>query len=117
GDMKSVGTYDLATLKHAVERLNEQQVYPAGDDMSTLTADAAGAAEATDPVAPGIGTDIAPGEPTTDLPAPEQSEPTVVKLTDVHVGLMMTFEDNGGSLWLTPAYVFSTDDQGTVVAN
>jgi hypothetical protein len=106
GDMKSVGTYDLATLERAVERLNTQQVYPAGDDIRTLEADAG----ATDPVSP----DIAPVE---NPGGPAEQEPTVITLTAVRVGLMMTFEDNGGALWLTPAYVFSTKDNGTVLAN
>ncbi|HUR76759.1 MAG TPA: hypothetical protein VMZ22_02350 [Acidimicrobiales bacterium] len=94
GEMKAVGTYDLATLERAVERLNEEQVYPGGGDMHTMTADASEPATAPD----------GPG-------APEQSEPTVIKLTAVRVGLMMTFEGSGG-LWLTPAYVFTTDQDG-----
>jgi hypothetical protein len=104
GDMKSVGTYDLATLERAVERLNEQFNYGGATDTRSL------AAEATDPVSPDIAPDIAP-EPGTD-----QSEPTVVKLTAVRVGLMMSFDDKDQSLWLTPAYAFSTDDNGTVLA-
>ncbi|MEY2426505.1 MAG: hypothetical protein QOI61_2077, partial [Actinomycetota bacterium] len=102
GDPKSVGSYDLATLQRAVDRLNETSVYPAGDDMRTL--------EATDAAEPAISPE-GPG-------APDNSEPTVVKLTAVKVGLMMTTDDADQSLWLTPAYIFTTDQAGggTVVA-
>lgn len=103
GDAKSVGSYELATLQRAVDRLNEMSDYPAmqeGDERSL-------AADATEPA-------IAPEDPG----APQNSEPTVVKLTAVKVGLMMSTDDSDQSLWLTPAYIFTTDQDGggTVIA-
>jgi hypothetical protein len=69
--------------------------------MRALATDAAGAAEAA----------ISPGEP-----SPEPAEPIVVKLTAVRVGLMFTFDNTDNSIWLTPAYIFTTDqDHGQVV--
>ncbi len=99
GDAKSVGSYDLATLQRAVDRLNDTSGHSTmeGDPRSL-------AADATEP-AP----DIAPVE---DPGTPDQSEPTIVKLTGVRVGLMMTTDDADQSLWLTPAYVFTTDQEG-----
>ncbi|MDP1793546.1 MAG: hypothetical protein Q8K63_05340, partial [Acidimicrobiales bacterium] len=100
-DPASVGTYDLATLERAVERLNETF-----SNVTTM--------EARDmAVAP------APGEPQTDpaiSPEPSPStEPTVVTLTKVKVGLMLQ-SDYDGDLWLVPAYQFTTSDGNPVTA-
>jgi hypothetical protein len=96
GSPDSVGSYELATLQRAVDRLNDNH---GGVGIMEAQADAG----ATDSVSPDI--------------YPIDSEPTVVKLTGVTVGLMMTTDDADQSLWLTPAYVFTTDpDQGDVAA-
>jgi hypothetical protein len=84
GDTSKIGSYELATLERAVERLNQQRVYPAR-----------GAAE------PAIAQDVS---------APTDQEPLVVKLTAVRVGLMLSSDDTGNQLWLTPAYVFTPSD-------
>jgi hypothetical protein len=92
GGADEVGSYQLATLARAVERLNDQSVYPARGGPEPAIA--------------------------IDEPYPTNQEPLVVKLTGVRVGLMLASDDeNGGTLWLTPAYVFTTDpDNGTVSA-
>ena len=95
---RRVGTYTLATLARAVERLNESS-----GNLRTL--------EARDTTA------IAPGEPNGDT-SPSgggSTEATVVKLTSVKVGLMMQ-SDYDGDLWLVPAYQFGTQDNGRVAA-
>ncbi len=89
----AVGDYDLASLDHAVARLNESY-----GKATTL--------EARD--------DIAVGEPVPGQPEPQQ-EPTVVKLTSVSVGLLMQ-SDYDGDLWLVPSYDFGTGDGGKVAA-
>jgi hypothetical protein len=91
GDADEVGSYELATLARAVARLNDQSVYPARGGPEPAIA--------------------------IDEPYPTNQEPLVVKLTAVRVGLMLTSDDRGETLWLTPAYVFTTDqDNGTVTA-
>lgn len=89
----AVGDYDLASLDHAVARLNESY-----GKATTL--------EARD--------DIAVGEPVPGQPE-QQQEPTVVKLTSVSVGLLMQ-SDYDGNLWLVPSYDFGTGDGGKVAA-
>lgn len=97
----SVGDYDLASLERAVERLNEGMGQGGTRDLAA-TSDV-GAAE------PAIAIDEPmPSEPT------EPSEPTVVKLTAVKVGLMVSYASN--ELWLTPAYHFSGDEGAQVTA-
>lgn len=101
GDAKTVGSYDLATLQRAVDRLNASMIYAGGTDDRALAAQA---------IEPAFDVAVEPE------PAPDNSEPTVVNLTGVEVGLMMTIDDADGSLWLTPAYFFDTEEQGTVTA-
>ena len=50
-----------------------------------------------------------------DIAEPQSTDPIVVKLTAVRVGLMFTYDGGDHSIWLTPAYVFTTDqDNGEV---
>ena len=74
-DLETVGSYELASLQEAVDRLNNH-------------------------VSTGPEPMIASGEP--------GGEPVVVKLTAVRIGLGSTYDRD--RLWLTPTYVFTTDE-------
>lgn len=87
GDPKSVGSYELATLSRAVERLNAQRAYPARGGP----------------------------EPAIAVDEPTNQQPLVVTLTAVRVGLMLSSDADGNRLWLTPAYVFTTDQNNATV--
>ena len=96
GDPQSVGSYELATLSRAIERLNAG--YGLGSQERMLG------------VAPAIAT---------DAPSPggiDQTQPVIVELTGVRVGLMLLSDDAGTAMWLTPAYIFTTDGSGMVTA-
>lgn len=96
---ESVGTYELATLARAVERLNESY-----SNVSTLEARDDVAVAPAEPDGPAIGApDTTGGSP----------EPTVIKLTSVVVGLMLQ-SDYDGDLWLVPAYRFGMAEEGTI---
>lgn len=99
GTPSSVGSYELASLTRAVERLNASY-----SNVQTLEARDIAIAPA-DPGSGGTGS----AEPTPPV------EPTVVKLTSVKVGLMLQ-SDADGDLWLVPAYEFGTPDNGTIAA-
>lgn len=113
----SVGSYELASLARAVERLNESF------SGNVRTLEARDMTVQDDAAAPGV----AVGEPTpSDAPATSSepmpadepmppAEPTVVTLTQVNVGLMLQ-SDFDGDLWLVPAYRFSSDDGNPVTA-
>ncbi|MEY2397709.1 MAG: hypothetical protein QOJ00_883 [Actinomycetota bacterium] len=110
----SVGTYDLATLQRAVERLNASTPQPYGIGGPERL----GAGVATDMATPETAVAPAPGAVTNE-PVPVDGggsiEPTVITLTKVEVGLMLQ-GDSAGALWLVPAYDFTSDHGDHVFA-
>jgi hypothetical protein len=104
----SVGTYELASLTRAVERLNDSYGRATTLEGPSGKATPYGRDDvAVAPVEPNGGTGAPEGDPGTTEP------PRVVKLTSVKVGLMMQ-SDYDGDLWLVPSYKFGTDDDSTV---
>lgn len=104
---KSVGSYELASLKRAVERLNETNGNAfATTDMAT---DDVGAPE---PAIGGPAVDVPSDTPSYEEPS---SEPMVITLTKANIGLMLQ-SDSSNQTWLVPAYVFDTDQNGQVTA-
>ncbi len=110
----SVGSYDLATLKRAVERLNDSfgnmTTRGAVDDMVVNGLAPEPAPDSASEGAP----DSAPDPAISEAPA-DSSEPTVITLTSVTVGRMMQ-SDFDGDLWLVPAYRFGAADDNVVSA-
>ncbi len=121
GDAKSLGSYDLASLQRAVDRLNEsmtaryatdgRETLDMGAPEATASSPAASANAASSAVAP------APDDAVTSEPAPDGGsvEPTVITLTKADVGLMLQ-GDSRGALFLVPAYLFTSDNGDMVTA-
>lgn len=107
---ESVGSYELASLQRAVERLNESfgNAFAMEDDAA-VTSDLDASTTNASPV----------GGPAIDVPAEDpgtsSSEPTVVTLTKASVGLMLQ-SDSTNTTWLVPSYLFESADGGQVVA-
>lgn len=107
GSADSLGSYDLATLQRAVDRLNESMSAPyATDGRETLDA-VAPPPDAATSSGPAI------AEPTPG--GTDEGEPTVITLTKVEVGQMLQ-GDSQGSLFLVPAYLFTSDNGDLVTA-
>ncbi len=98
GAPKDKGSYDLASVKRAVERLNQQQ-----DELFNggVTTDAPSDAAATD---------IAPTDP------PVSDQPITVTLVTVKLGLQMIV-DRQSIMWLTPSYQFDGQNGELVSAD
>jgi len=133
GQPQDAGEYPLVGLQSGVDRMNEQGGYwmgfygpagamvkAAGTAVSDVAVSNVATSEAsTEPAAP-VPTDSVPVcDPAADcvegtLPPPEE---VTVHLTDAKMALTMVW-DVDGTVWLVPAYTFTSDDGGeyTVIA-
>lgn len=133
----AAGPYPLIGIDEALVRLDEQANWYRGgvflDDMATTGGASVGGGQTTPAEAPADAPIVAPTEPAP--PAPETllppdtpavaddkpveiapidtipAEPMVATLVDVKADLWWAFDDDG-SVWLLPAYSFTTSDDG-----
>ena len=125
GSASSLGSYDLASLQRAVDRLNESMTAPyATDGRETLDMGAPDAATSSGAAEPNQSSPVTQVAPTPDPAVTYPSEPpvdggsvepTVITLTKAEVGLMLQ-GDSKGALFLVPAYLFTSDNGDKVTA-